>query len=357
MSKVCLIMAGGTGGHVFPGLAVADELVKKGWHIEWLGTAERMEADVVPAHGYPIHFVPVKGIRGKGISAKLTGILGLFKALWIAYRTVKKVNPDIVIGMGGYASGPGGIAAWLLRRPVVLHEQNAAAGLTNRLLGRVASKILLGFEQAEKAFAYKPQACVYVGNPVRKDISELPLKSNVAQPLNLLVLGGSLGAQALNEAVPTACVGNQGLNIWHQCGRGNKADVEHRYQSFSGKWDVTEFIDDMAQAYQWADLIVCRAGALTVAEVAAAGVAAVFVPLPHAVDDHQTKNALTLVDAGAAKVIKQNELKETLEETLREFIQQPSLCLEMGQNGKKSALINATQQVVVQCESLIGVAA
>ena len=357
MNKVCLIMAGGTGGHVFPGLAVADALVKKGWHVEWLGTAERMEAKVVPAHGYPIHFIPVKGIRGKGMSSKIKGLFGALKALMMAIRTVRSIQPDLVIGMGGYASGPGGIAAWLLNKPLVLHEQNAAAGLTNRILGRFAKKILLGFEQAKSSFSYKLTDCVYVGNPVRNDIASLPTKTAVSEPINLLVIGGSLGAKVLNEVLPEASRSVHEVNIWHQCGEGNSDRVAASYGERHGELKVTDFIEDMASAYQWADIVVCRAGALTVAEVSAAGLAAIFVPLPHAVDDHQTKNAMFLAESGAARIVKQNDLQSQLEANIAELVSDPHLCLDMGNKAKQIALVNATQDVVVQCETLIGVAA
>lgn len=315
MAKRCLIMAGGTGGHVFPGLAVANALRKEGWDIHWLGTAERMEAQVVPKHDIPIHFIPVKGLRGKGVSARLQGAVALVKSLFSARRIIKRLQPDIVVGFGGYASGPGGVAAKSLGIPVIVHEQNAAAGMTNKLLSKFASCVLLGFNDAKEQFSGVADKVHTVGNPVRDEIWQVmpkaednnagahannlenPLGNNSGdkQGLNMLVVGGSLGAQILNETVPGTCGVLEGLSIKHQCGKGNSESVTQAYKSAGAdmsKVDVSDFIDDMAAAYEWADFIVCRAGALTVSEVAAAGRAAIFVPLPFAVDDHQTKCAV-----------------------------------------------------------------
>lgn len=356
MGKRCLIMAGGTGGHVFPGLAVADALQAKGWEIHWLGTAERMEAEVVPKRGYPISFLPVRGIRGKGLFAKVKGLLALFGSLFQARKVIKSIKPDLVIGFGGYASGPGGVAAWSAGIPVIVHEQNAAAGMTNKLLARFAKCIMLGFEDARAHFP-SGKNVVTVGNPVRDTIWQVPEKTSPATPLNMLVIGGSLGSRPLNETVPTVCGGLEGLTIRHQCGKGNVTDVERAYDNASGVAEVTEFIDDMAAAYAWADFIVCRAGALTVSEVAAAGRAAIFVPLPHAVDDHQTKNAQSLVKEKAALMIPQSLLKENLGQAVRQWISDPQACLKMGRMARQQAQSKATEQVVAQCEALAGEAA
>lgn len=354
MTKRCLIMAGGTGGHVFPGLAVAHQLKNAGWDVHWLGTAERMEAQVVPQHGFPIHFIHVKGLRGKGISARVNGVKALVKGLFEAHKLIKQIKPDVVLGFGGYASGPGGIAAWLKRIPLLIHEQNAAAGMTNRLLGRLAKTIFLGFEQARGGFGHHGRKTQVVGNPVRDGILSLPVKTETHSPLRMLVIGGSLGAQALNEAVPQASKNLYGLTIRHQAGKGKAESVKHAYGNGSVDVQVSEFIDDMGSAYAWADFIVCRAGALTVAEVAAAGLPAIFVPLPHAVDDHQTKNALSLVEAGAAKLIPQQELETTLVKEIEALLRQPQTCLSMGRQARLAAKTEATQQVVAQCELLIG---
>ncbi len=356
MTKRCLIMAGGTGGHVFPGLAVADALKAKGWDVQWLGTAERMEADVVPKRGYPISFLPVKGIRGKGLSARVKGVMALIKSLVQARKLITSLKPDLVIGFGGYASGPGGVAAWSAGIPVIVHEQNAAAGMTNKLLAKFAKCIMLGFEDARSQFSAGKNV-VTVGNPVRNAIWQVKEKTSVSTPLNMLVIGGSLGSRPLNETIPPVCAGLDELTIRHQCGKGNVAEVERGYANANGAAEVTEFIDDMAQAYEWADFIVCRAGALTVSEVAAAGRAAIFVPLPHAVDDHQTKNAQSLVKAKAALMIPQSLLKENLGQAVRQWISDPEACLKMGKMAREQAQSEATEHVVAQCEALAGEAA
>ncbi|MHC6646126.1 undecaprenyldiphospho-muramoylpentapeptide beta-N-acetylglucosaminyltransferase [Alteromonas sp. HB246098] len=378
MAKRCLIMAGGTGGHVFPGLAVANALRNEGWDIHWLGTAERMEAQVVPKHDIPIHFIPVKGLRGKGISARLQGAVALVKSLFSARRIIKRLQPDIVIGFGGYASGPGGVAAKSLGIPVIVHEQNAAAGMTNKLLSKFASRVLLGFNDAKEQFSGVADKVHTVGNPVRDEIWQVMPKAednnagahanNLENPLgntsgdkqglNMLVVGGSLGAQILNETVPETCGVLEGLSIKHQCGKGNSKSVAQAYKSAGAdmsKIDVSDFIDDMAAAYEWADFIVCRAGALTVSEVAAAGRAAIFVPLPFAVDDHQTKNAQSLVKQNAALMIAQSVLKENLGQVVRQWLQHPEDCLNMGRVAKTCASTHATENVVSHVKSVVGV--
>ncbi|QJR80024.1 undecaprenyldiphospho-muramoylpentapeptide beta-N-acetylglucosaminyltransferase [Alteromonas pelagimontana] len=354
MNKRCLIMAGGTGGHVFPGLAVAKALAARGWDIQWLGTAQRMEAEVVPANGIPIHFIPAKGLRGKGTVAKLVGVMALAQGLFCARGVISKLRPDVVIGFGGYASGPGGLAAWTKGIPLIIHEQNAAAGMTNRLLSRIAKKVLVGFADAKSQFSHAPERCVAVGNPVRKDIVNVPAKVKTHQPLRMLIVGGSLGSRPLNEIVPAACYNLNDLSVWHQTGKGNRPTVKEAWQGSACNVKITEFIDDMAEAYTWADVVICRAGALTVAEVAAAGVAAMFVPLPHAVDDHQTKNAMSLVKQDAAVLVEQSELPARLEKIVASWIAQPEVCLAMSQRAKACAVTDATHNVVSQCEALVG---
>lgn len=363
MAKRCLIMAGGTGGHVFPGLAVAQALRDEGWDIHWLGTAERMEADVVPKYSIPIHFIPVKGLRGKGLSARIKGAVALVKSLFSARRIIKRVAPDIVVGFGGYASGPGGVAAKSLGIPVIVHEQNAAAGMTNKLLSKLASRVLLGFDDAKVQFSSISDKVHTVGNPVRDDIWSVSNQSSDkhkdnASKLNMLVVGGSLGAQVLNETVPEVCGSLQGLSIVHQCGKGNSEKVMQAYQDAGADMmsiNVSDFIEDMAHAYQWADFVVCRAGALTVSEVAAAGRAAIFVPLPHAVDDHQTKNAQSLVKQRAGLMIAQGVLKENLGQAVRQWLQHPDDCLHMGAIARKCASPHATEHVVSHVKSVVGV--
>lgn len=365
MTKRCLIMAGGTGGHVFPGLAVAHSLQKEGWDIHWLGTAERMEADVVPKHNIPLHFIPVKGLRGKGFAARLSGALALVKSLFSARRIIGRINPDIVIGFGGYASGPGGVAAKSLGIPVIIHEQNAAAGMTNKLLSKVARRVLLGFEDAKTQFSGGDHKVVTVGNPVRDEIWQIPSRAEQgrkalqqAKALNMLVVGGSLGAQILNETLPETCGVLSGLAIRHQCGKGNSHTVLEAYRNAGAEVsniEVSDFIDDMADAYAWADFIVCRAGALTVSEVAAAGRAAIFVPLPFAVDDHQTKNAQSLVKRDAAVMIAQHVFKENVGQAVRQWLQHPEDCFKMGRLAKECATPLATEKVVSHVKEVVGV--
>ncbi|GJA53152.1 undecaprenyldiphospho-muramoylpentapeptide beta-N-acetylglucosaminyltransferase [Aeromonas caviae] len=352
MSKTLLVMAGGTGGHVFPGLAVADRLKAQGWTIHWLGTADRMEAELVPAHGYPISFIDIQGVRGNGIKRLLAAPYRVIKSVLQARQVLKTIQPDVVLGMGGFASGPGGVAAWLSGIPLLLHEQNAAAGLTNKLLARIARRVLMAFPGA---FAPNARTAV-VGNPVRPEVVALPdpqLRSS-SDPLRLLVVGGSLGARVLNEQVPPA-VATAGvpIEVRHQCGKGNGEFVAASYAGLGVEAEVSEFIKDMADAYAWADLVVCRAGALTVSEVAAAGVAAIFVPLPHAVDDHQTRNALTLVDGGAAEFLPQSELTPAaLASRLSWLAGRRETLLNMAQAARRVAIIDAAERVADECKRL-----
>ncbi|WP_324018540.1 undecaprenyldiphospho-muramoylpentapeptide beta-N-acetylglucosaminyltransferase [Aeromonas caviae] len=352
MSKTLLVMAGGTGGHVFPGLAVADRLKAQGWTIHWLGTADRMEAELVPAHGYPISFIDIQGVRGNGIKRLLAAPYRVIKSVLQARQVLKTIQPDVVLGMGGFASGPGGVAAWLSGIPLLLHEQNAAAGLTNKLLARIARRVLMAFPGA---FAPNARTAV-VGNPVRPEVVALPdpqLRSS-CDPLRLLVVGGSLGARVLNEQVPPAvAAAGVPIEVRHQCGKGNGEAVAASYAGLGVEAEVSEFIKDMADAYAWADLVVCRAGALTVSEVAAAGVAAIFVPLPHAVDDHQTRNALTLVDGGAAEFLPQSELTPAaLASRLSWLAGRRETLLNMAQAARRVAIIDAAERVADECKRL-----
>lgn len=367
-----LVMAGGTGGHIFPGLAVADELKSQGWRIHWLGTAERMEAQLVPAHGYDISFINIKGLRNKRVVAWLLLPIQLIKAILQAKQAIKTVKPDVVLGMGGYASAPGGFAAWLMGKPLVIHEQNAAAGLSNRLLARIANKVFSAFP---KAFAENIKHEV-VGNPLRASIQPATVvcstvKNNADEnettiSFNLLIVGGSLGAQILNEVVPlsihTLMKENQtSVNIWHQTGKGKKQAVDDAYAALANtdvenKSDsqrnikITEFIQDMAAAYQWADVVICRAGALTVSELAMAATPAIFVPLPHAVDDHQTKNAQFLVNKGAAKLLPQAQFNpDSLVNMLKALLSDKQILKNMAQAAGNAADKQATQKVASAC--------
>jgi UDP-N-acetylglucosamine--N-acetylmuramyl-(pentapeptide) pyrophosphoryl-undecaprenol N-acetylglucosamine transferase len=341
-TKRLMVMAGGTGGHVFPGLAVAKQLQAQGWEIRWLGTADRMEADLVPKHGIEIDFIKVKGLRGQGAMRLVAAPFQIINAIMQARTHMKRWRPDAVLGMGGYVSGPGGIAAWLNGIPVVLHEQNAVAGLTNQWLSKIAKKVFQAFPGAF------PNAEV-VGNPVREDVTQLEEPSLRMQgrqgPVRILVMGGSQGARILNQTLP-AVMANLGEEycIRHQAGKGAAQEVQAAYQEHKvTRAEVTEFIDDVAEAYAWADLLVCRSGALTVSEVSAAGVAAIFVPFMHK-DRQQALNADHLVECGAAKMIEQPDLTV---DSLTHQIQQldRKTLLEMAQQARGAAKLDADKTV------------
>lgn len=305
-----LIMAGGTGGHVFPGLAVAECLREQGVPVVWLGTRQGLEARLVPEAGITMEWLTVRGLRNKGLLGWMLAPVRLLRALMQAMAVIRRHRPRAVLGLGGYVAGPGGVAAWLLRRPLVIHEQNAIAGLTNRLLSRLARRVLCGFP-TEFANQHKVQV---VGNPVRQAILELPAPeqrmAGAGDRLKLLVVGGSLGALVLNQVVPQALARlplDLRPEVRHQTGARTLDVARAAYHEQGVEAEVSAFIEDMAAAYAWADLVICRAGALTVSELAAAGVAACLVPLPLAVDDHQTANARYLSDAGAAVLLPQPE--------------------------------------------------
>ena len=313
MSARVLVMAGGTGGHVFPALAVAEALRARGVEVVWMGTRLGLEARIVPAAGIPVEWITIGGLRGKALGTRLVAPFKVGLAVLQALRIVLRVKPAVVLGMGGYAAGPGGVAAWLARRPLVIHEQNAVAGTTNRILARLAKRVLAAFPGA---FPDSVPAEV-VGNPVRAAIAALPppdarFAGRSGAP-RLLVLGGSQGALALNEVVPQALARlPEALRpeVRHQAGRNTLDIARAAYANVGVAAEVTEFIDDMAEAYGWADLAICRAGALTVSELAAAGLPAVLVPFPAAVDDHQTLNGGYLVAAGAAVLVPEKHLAQ-----------------------------------------------
>ena len=352
-NKTLLVMAGGTGGHVFPGLAVADKLKSQGWQISWLGTRERMEAQLVPEHGYEIDFIDIAGVRGNGLKRLLVAPFRVLKSIIQARAVLKKRNVRLVLGMGGFASGPGGIAAWMMGIPVILHEQNAAAGLTNRILSRFSKKVLMGFSGA-----FKGKKAVLVGNPVRKQLLSLPEKqiSPENKPLKVLIIGGSLGAQVLNRLLPKVLsrFEHAQFKVLHQSGKGHDEDLKRAYQALNLDVDVRAFISDMDAAYHWADLVICRAGALTVAEVAVVGLPAIFVPLAHAVDDHQTKNAQELLKKEAALLIPQNELNaDKVSDYLQTFSQNRALLERMSKNSRKAAIIDATERLASICNQFV----
>ncbi|EKN3714220.1 TPA: undecaprenyldiphospho-muramoylpentapeptide beta-N-acetylglucosaminyltransferase [Yersinia enterocolitica] len=345
-TKRLMVMAGGTGGHVFPGLAVAHHLMAQGWQVRWLGTADRMEASLVPKNGIEIDFIEISGLRGKGLMAQLTAPVRIYRAVRQAKKIMRDYQPDVVLGMGGYVSGPGGLAAWLCGIPVVLHEQNGIAGLTNRWLARIAKKVLQAFPGAF------PHAEV-VGNPVRTDVLALPLPADRLAgregPIRVLVIGGSQGARVLNQTLPqvAATLGEQ-ITIWHQVGKGALPDVLQAYQQAGqgDKHQVVEFIDDMAAVYAWADVVVCRSGALTVSEVAAAGLPAIFVPFQHK-DRQQYWNALPLEKAGAAKIIEQPQFTAQAVSNLLAEWDRPTL-LAMAEQARLVAIPDATERVAAE---------
>lgn len=346
-----VIMAGGTGGHVFPALAVAEEMRERGWQVSWLGTQRGLESTVVPAHGIDIDWLSVAGMRGKGLLSKLLSVFRLLQACIQARRFLRQRQPDVVLGMGGFVAGPGGLMAKWLGIPLVIHEQNRVPGTTNRWLVKLAaSKVLEAFPDSFPAAT----GAVCTGNPLRKAFQGIAEKSawtpQASRALRILVLGGSQGAKVLNDNLPEALAGLPNLDIKHQTGAAMQADVNHRYQSLGINAEVLAFIDDMATAYQWADLIVCRAGAMTVSEVAARGLPAIFVPLLHAIDDHQTANARFLTDTGAALLLPQPELNAT---NLRKLINQAMTSLpSMSQAARNLAKLQATQTVADICATL-----
>ncbi|HHO58825.1 MAG TPA: undecaprenyldiphospho-muramoylpentapeptide beta-N-acetylglucosaminyltransferase [Thiotrichales bacterium] len=350
-ARPVLIMAGGTGGHVFPALAVADELRARGVPVVWLGTRAGIEARLVPDAGYPIEWLSVTGLRGKNLATLLLAPWRLTQACWQALQVIRKNRPGAVLGMGGFASGPGGLMAWLMRRPLLIHEQNAVPGLTNRLLAKIAGRILQAFPSA---FGDKAAT---LGNPVRKTICDLPLpKNRLAQHqgrLRLLVVGGSLGAVKLNEMIPQALAKMQNdarPQVMHQTGLKNLEEAREQYRQCGVEAQVDAFIDDMATAYDWADLVICRAGAMTVFELAAAGIASILVPYPFAVDDHQTANAHYLADAGAAVIRQQSELSsDWLVETISDLMQHRERLLQMANAARALAKPDSAKQIADLC--------
>ncbi|QDQ29270.1 undecaprenyldiphospho-muramoylpentapeptide beta-N-acetylglucosaminyltransferase [Chitinimonas arctica] len=340
-----MIMAGGTGGHIFPALAVAKEMQARDWTVVWLGARGRMEAELVPRHGIAIELLPIGGVRGQGLLRKLVQPVEQARALTLAMAAIFRHRPDALIGFGGFTGFPGGLAATLLWRPLIVHEQNSVAGLTNKVLSRLARRVLTAFPGA---FAGRGEL---VGNPVRADIAALPQPAERfaarSGPLRVLVVGGSLGAAALNEVVPQALAllaEDERPQVTHQAGQKQIEQLGRNYADAGVVGECVAFIDDMTTAYADADLVICRAGALTIAELAAAGVAAILVPFPHAVDDHQTGNAAYLAECGAAILIQQRDLNPAwLADRLRE-LKRPRL-LAMAEAARTRALPDATRVV------------
>ena len=350
--KTLLVMAGGTGGHVFPGLAVAGLLKQRGWRVVWMGNPGSFEARTVPAHGYEMSWIRFAALRGKGLLRKLLLPLNLVSGFWQAWREIRRIRPDVVLGMGGYVSFPGGMMAALLGRPFLIHEQNSIAGLANRVLAKVADRIVCGFPDV------LPKSR-WVGNPVRAEITALPEPAarfaarDAAAPLRLLVLGGSLGAAAINATLPKALAlisEEKRPEVLHQAGEKHLAALQAHYAQAGVRADCVPFIGDMARAYAWADLALCRAGALTVAELAAAGVASVLVPFPHAVDDHQSANARFLSAAEAAILLPQSEMTP---EAVARIVDYPrEKWRHMAEKARALAKPEAAAEVARACEEM-----
>jgi len=360
-APLVLIMAGGTGGHVYPALAVAEELRQRGYRIAWVGTARGLEARVVPAAGFELHTLAVRGVRGKNL---LQTVLGLWLLLWSslqALRLVWRLSPACVVGMGGYVAGPAGLAAWILRKPLLIHEQNAVAGTTNRLLAPLAHAVVCGFNGAFR----DDRPLQVLGNPVRRALLDAALDHqwdyHGQRPLQVLVLGGSQGAQAINQLLPEAMrqlrkrVGEGVVSVWHQSGVAHLDSLQQEYgPMLEQDARVSAYIEDMAAAYAWADVVICRAGALTVSELAIMGRPSLLIPLPNAIDDHQTGNARALSDRGAALLLRQADVNaKDLAATLAGYIARPKRLAAMAHAAAAAAQPQATVQLADLCEELM----
>lgn len=350
-----LMIAGGTGGHIFPALAVARALQQNGVRVDWLGSRVGLECELV-GDEFPMHLISVKGVRGKGLLTKLLSPIRLFRAVLQAYRIIKSLNPDVIVGMGGFASGPGGLAAWLMRKPLVIQEQNAIAGVTNRVLAKFAKKIFQAFPDSFP----KNITAETIGNPVRDDIFRMSSPGERLHgrsgPLHLLILGGSQGARPLNQLMIELVRKTKHLDriaLWQQTGKLDYTNVVSAYHDSPVEAKIEIFIHDIVEAYNWADIVLCRAGALTVSELTAAGLGSILVPFPYAVDNHQYYNGRYLVDAGAAVLVPQPELTiDRLESLIDDFLQDRSSLVTMAQNARQLAKPDAVQKVVNACTEL-----
>jgi len=378
-NKKILIMAGGTGGHVFPALSIAEDLISRGVQVEWLGTRNGLEARVIAATEIPMHFISIAGLRGTSLIRKLLSPLVIFIAVLQSIFKVIQIKPGCVLGMGGFVTGPGGLATWLLRKKLLIHEQNTIAGLTNQLLFPLATTVMEAFPGAFerkkeltgnpflKAFISSTNIVV-VGNPVRKDIAELGnqfteegdsqnRENDFDKSLHLLVLGGSLGAVAINKVIPemlTLIPEGQRPDVLHQCGDKNFSDTETFYQQHfihtGGAISVTPFIENMAEAYAWADIIIARAGAMTISEITAVGLASILVPYPYAVDDHQTENASFLQRVDGAEIIQQDELNaQRLLAAVRKFSEDSNALYLTGKNARNIGKTDASEKAALLC--------
>ncbi|GJL81034.1 MAG: UDP-N-acetylglucosamine--N-acetylmuramyl-(pentapeptide) pyrophosphoryl-undecaprenol N-acetylglucosamine transferase [marine bacterium B5-7] len=350
--KTLMVMAGGTGGHVYPALAVAEYMRNRGVRVVWLGTRAGLEARVIPEAGFDIFWMTIAGLRGKGLTRYLAMPFMLLRAIAQGIGIVRRERPDALLGMGGFAAGPGAVSGWLLRRPLVIHEANARAGLTNRLLAPLARRVLCGFPETEGL----GKNAEWTGNPIRQQFTSSrqvnDARANEAA-FNLLIIGGSLGARVFNRELP-ACLQNLAvdglINIRHQCGRGNLAEVRDAYDHRGIDAEVEEFIDDMGEAYAKADLVICRAGAMTVAEVCMAGVAAIFVPYPHAAGDHQRANARYLADQGGALLLDESDFNQgKLNPLITSLISNRAQLDEMASKAHELARSDATETVASAC--------
>jgi UDP-N-acetylglucosamine--N-acetylmuramyl-(pentapeptide) pyrophosphoryl-undecaprenol N-acetylglucosamine transferase len=347
--KTILIMAGGTGGHIFPGLAVAEQMRALGWEVVWMGARGGMEERLVPRHGYRTAWIRARAARGKGLLQKLLLPANLLYSFWESARYIRSLKPDVVLGLGGYVAFPGGMMASLLNRPLALHEQNAIAGLANRVLAQVSDKVMVAFPGALKG-------AEWTGNPVRAEIAAIASPEDRFRgrqgPLKLLVVGGSLGAQALNEALPKAlALMSEKPQVVHQAGEKHLETLRANYAAAGVHGELLAFIDDMARRYAEADLVICRAGAVTIAELSAGGMASVLVPFPHAADDHQTANARFLADRGAAILIQQRDLSPRKLAELIRTLDRATL-LEMARKARAAGKPDAARVVAQRCMAL-----
>ncbi len=347
-------MAGGTGGHVYPALSVAEKLIGKNVVVEWLGTRRGIENDVVPKKGLPLHFVSISGLRGKNILRWIMLPWQLTRAVVQAILLIKRIKPDLVLGLGGFASGPGGLAAWVLSKPLVIHEQNALPGTTNRWLNRLSNCSM-------QAFPNSLRGATTVGNPVREEIVRLAppserLRREQQRP-RFLVLGGSLGALKLNQLIPESLAGIENEmrpEVWHQTGKSHYQFTVNLYNKLNVNARVEPYVEAMHLAYAWADLVICRAGALTVSEVSSAGIAAVFIPYPYAIDDHQSKNAQYLVEKNAALAIAEKDLTiEKLQEVFTTLLNDKQTLVTFANNARDASINDAADKVADKCLEII----
>lgn len=353
MAKITnvVIMAGGTGGHVFPGLAIAKALQEKNITVSWLGSVGGMETTLIPQHGIALHTLSIKGLRGKSLFQQLLFPFRLLHAIYQAQRFFKKTKPDLVLGMGGFVAGPGAIAAKLSGIPLVIHEQNSIAGMTNRWLAKIANKVLCAFPNTFPA----NRKAIVTGNPVRKEIENITYAGH-QDKLNLLIFGGSRGAQIFNEIIPQAIAllpGNVRPTICHQSGTAQQKLTKINYEKHQVAAEVIAFIDDMAKRYATADILICRAGALTLAEITAVGLPAILIPYPHAVDDHQTANAQYLVNNGAAILLPQSDLSaKKLSEILEDLLTHRDKRFAMAEASRALRKINVTEKIIEECYNI-----